>query len=97
MTKISALTVAAAVASALAFSAATSIPAAAQGKHKCYGVSKAGQNDCAPASGAHSCAGQSKVDFDGGDWKGVKDSAACSAMGGKDAPFKGKNPTAPKA
>jgi uncharacterized membrane protein len=29
---------------------------------KCYGVAKAGKNDC--ASGAHSCAGQSTKDFD---------------------------------
>lgn len=27
------------------------------GKEKCYGVAKAGKNDC--AAGAHSCAGQS--------------------------------------
>lgn len=30
---------------------------------KCYGVSKAGKNDCAGA--AHACAGQSKVDAGG--------------------------------
>ena len=97
MTKLTALSVAAAVASALAFSAATSIPAAAQGKFKCYGVAKAGQNDCANAAGTHSCAGQSKADYDGGEWKGVNDAAACTAMGGKDKPFQGKNPTPPKS
>jgi len=32
------------------------------GKEKCYGVSKAGKNDC--AAGAHSCAGQSTKDGD---------------------------------
>jgi uncharacterized membrane protein len=33
---------------------------------KCYGVAKAGKNDCAGA--AHSCAGQSKLDAQGKDW-----------------------------
>jgi len=33
---------------------------------KCYGVAKAGKNDCAGA--AHSCAGQAKVDGGGKDW-----------------------------
>ena len=35
---------------------------------KCYGVVKAGQNDCGNAAGTHSCAGQSTVDGDGGEW-----------------------------
>ena len=26
-------------------------------KEKCYGIAKAGQNDCANISGTHSCAG----------------------------------------
>ncbi len=47
-------------------------PAAAQEKkEKCFGIAKAGQNDCASISGAHSCAGQSKVDMDKGEWKYV--------------------------
>jgi uncharacterized membrane protein len=40
-------------------------------KEKCYGVAKAGQNDCANLAGTHSCAGQSKVDNDPGEWKYV--------------------------
>ena len=32
------------------------------GKEKCFGVAKAGKNDC--AAGAHSCAGQSTRDGD---------------------------------
>ncbi|MGZ5858932.1 MAG: BufA1 family periplasmic bufferin-type metallophore, partial [Burkholderiaceae bacterium] len=28
-------------------------------KEKCFGVAKAGQNDCASSNGSHSCAGQS--------------------------------------
>ncbi|MFT6071551.1 MAG: putative membrane protein [Alphaproteobacteria bacterium] len=39
-------------------------PAAAEGgKEKCYGVSKAGKNDC--GAGRISCAGSAKVDADG--------------------------------
>ena len=32
------------------------------GSEKCYGVSKAGKNDC--AAGVHSCAGQGTKNFD---------------------------------
>lgn len=46
-------------------------PAAAAEKEKCFGIAKAGQNDCASISGVHSCAGQSKVDMDKGEWKFV--------------------------
>ena len=46
-------------------------PAAAADKEKCYGIAKAGQNDCANLSGSHSCAGQSKVDNESGEWKYV--------------------------
>lgn len=34
---------------------------------KCYGVSKAGQNDCAAGAGT-SCAGTSSVDYQGDAW-----------------------------
>lgn len=37
---------------------------------KCYGVSLAGQNDCAAGHGT-SCAGTSKVDYQGNAWKKV--------------------------
>jgi len=53
---------------------------------KCYGISKAGQNDCAAKNGSHSCAGQSKKDNDANDWKKVP-AGTCEKMGGKmDAP-----------
>jgi uncharacterized membrane protein len=41
------------------------------GKEKCFGVAKAGQNDCANLSGSHSCAGQAKVDNGPDEWKYV--------------------------
>ena len=62
---IKALTVAGAVATALATVAAT--PAAAQENEKCYGISKAGENDCAAGPGT-TCAGTSTVDYQGNAW-----------------------------
>jgi uncharacterized membrane protein len=35
---------------------------------KCYGIAKAGANDCASTTGSHSCAGMSKVDGDPSEW-----------------------------
>lgn len=42
--------------------------ASSEGKEKCYGVVKAGHNDCANASKTHSCAGHATTDADGGEW-----------------------------
>ena len=53
-------------------------------KEKCFGVAKAGQNDCANLAGTHSCAGQAKVDMDKGEWKYVA-KGTCEKMGGKTA------------
>lgn len=50
-------------------------------KEKCFGIAKAGQNDCASISGIHSCAGQSKVDSDKGEWKYVA-KGSCEKVGG---------------
>jgi uncharacterized membrane protein len=61
----------AAAAASLLSTMLVATPAAAQEKEKCYGVTKAGQNDCANLSGSHSCAGQSKVGDDAGEWKYV--------------------------
>jgi uncharacterized membrane protein len=61
----------AAAAASLMSLALVSVPAAAQDKEKCFGIAKAGQNDCASVTGAHSCAGQAKVDMDKGEWKYV--------------------------
>ena len=71
----------AAAAASLMSLAMVSVPAAAQEKEKCFGIAKAGQNDCASISGAHSCAGQSKVDLDKGEWKYVA-KGTCKDMKG---------------
>ena len=76
----------AAAATSLMSLALLSTPAMAQssGKEKCYGIAKAGQNDCASLSGTHSCAGQSKVDNGKDSWKYVA-TGTCKQMGGLSA------------
>jgi uncharacterized membrane protein len=71
----------AATAAAVMSLSMVSVPAAAQEKEKCFGIAKAGQNDCASVSGVHSCAGQSKVDMDKMEWKYVA-KGSCKAMKG---------------
>lgn len=61
--------------------AASHAAAADKGKDKCFGIAKAGQNDCANLSGTHSCAGQNKVDNDPGEWKYVA-KGTCKDMKG---------------
>jgi uncharacterized membrane protein len=52
-----------------------------KGMEKCWGVAKAGQNECGSNKTAHSCAGQSKKDYDPNDFKVVK-TGTCAQMGG---------------
>ena len=51
------------------------------GKEKCYGVAKAGQNDCASIIGSHTCAGQGKVAFDSREWRFVP-AGTCKQLNG---------------
>ena len=46
---------------------------------KCYGVAKAGKNDC--AAGAHACQGQSKLSGDGHDFVAVP-KGTCDRLNG---------------
>jgi uncharacterized membrane protein len=71
----------AAAAASLLTTLLVAAPAAAQEKEKCYGVTTAGQNDCANLSGSHSCAGQSKVGSDANEWKYVA-KGTCAGMKG---------------
>lgn len=48
---------------------------------KCFGVAKAGQNDCGGLSGLHSCKGSATTSYDPGDFKAVP-TGTCSKMGG---------------
>jgi uncharacterized membrane protein len=56
----------------------------AAGKEKCFGIAKAGQNDCANLSGTHSRAGQSKAENGADEWKYVA-KGTCAKLGGKSA------------
>ena len=47
-------------------------------KDKCFGISKAGQNDCAAGAGT-TCAGTSKRDYQGNAWKYVA-KGTCTAI-----------------
>lgn len=57
-------------------------------KEKCYGISKAGQNDCANLAGTHSCAGQAKTSNDVGEWRLVAKGTCKSLNGLSDAEAK---------
>lgn len=69
------------IAGALASALATGVvsTAAAASKEKCYGISKAGQNDCASSVAGSTCAGTQKVDYDPNGWKYVAE-GTCESM-----------------
>lgn len=75
------LIIATALASLLASGVSSTSFAADPSKEKCYGISKAGQNDCANLAGTHSCAGQSKTDNNIGEWKLVA-KGTCKSLSG---------------
>lgn len=74
----------AAAAASLLSTMLVATPAIGQEKEKCYGVAKAGQNDCSNLSGSHSCSGQSAVTGDAGEWKYVA-KGTCVGMKGMTA------------
>ena len=52
---------------------------------KCYGIAKAGKNDCASA-GSHSCGGTSKIDGDPQSWIYVPEGYCERIVGGSKTP-----------
>jgi len=77
--------IAAALASVCAASATTAMAADKKDQEKCYGIVKAGQNDCAAANGSHGCSGQAKADNEPHEWKYVA-KGTCEKTGGKTTP-----------
>ncbi|MDQ2988971.1 MAG: DUF2282 domain-containing protein [Pseudomonadota bacterium] len=77
--------IAAALATVCAGASAADKPATEAAQEKCFGVAKAGQNDC--ATGAHGCAGQGKTDKASTEWKMVA-KGTCEKAGGKLTPAK---------
>ncbi|MFL6673927.1 MAG: DUF2282 domain-containing protein [Massilia sp.] len=80
---------AAALASVCATSAVSAaddqMPAVKPDQEKCFGVVKAGQNDCGTAT--HGCAGQAQADNEPAEWQFVA-KGTCKKLGGK--PGEGK-------
>jgi uncharacterized membrane protein len=72
--------VASALTAVLAISQGAAI-AQDSGKEKCFGVAKAGQNDCANLADTHVCAGLSTVDNGPTEWKYVA-KGTCKDMKG---------------
>jgi len=56
--------------------------AEASKKEKCYGVAKAGMNDCGSLDGTHSCAGLAKVDAATTEWVLVPEGTCDKIVGG---------------
>jgi uncharacterized membrane protein len=71
------------VASLLSSAYADPVPQPA-GSEKCYGVAKAGKNDC--AAGAHSCAGQSTKSGDKSSYVYLPSGACEKLVGGSTSP-----------
>lgn len=85
------MAIASAFAAAVAGSAWMSAqkPAQTQGAsvktEKCYGIARAGKNDCA-STGANSCAGTSKVDGDKKAWIALPEGYCDRIVGGSKTP-----------
>lgn len=61
-------------------SIAADVPDPAQSE-KCYGIAKAGQNDC--STSAHTCSGEAKVDGDKSEWLYVPNGLCNKIVGGR--------------
>lgn len=59
-------------------------------KERCFGIAKAGQNDCANLSGSHSCAGEAKADNAVDEWKYVAKGTCKDLKGFTEAEAKAK-------
>jgi uncharacterized membrane protein len=66
--------------------ASTSVAADKPEMEKCYGVVKAGKNDC--AANGHACAGQAKTDRAAGEWLSVPKGTCERLAGGSVTPPK---------
>jgi len=74
--------IAGAVALAISGAASTKANAIEADKEKCYGVVKAGHNDCGVSDGSHSCMGQATVDGAGVEWLAVPAGLCEKLVGG---------------
>lgn len=85
---------------AAALASVCAVPAAATDQmgtpkgdqERCYGVAKAGQNDCGTAT--HGCAGAATTDNDPAEWKFVA-KGTCTKLGGSLKPASTEKATEP--
>jgi len=73
-----------ALAAVIAIGAISAHAADEKGTEKCYGIAKAGKNDC--ASNGHSCAGQSKAQANGKEWVKLPAGTCDRIVGGSTSP-----------
>jgi uncharacterized membrane protein len=77
----------AAVGGVIALASMTPVSAADEANtEKCYGVAKAGKNDC--AGGKHACSGQSTKDRDANEWIKLPKGTCERLVGGSLTPAK---------
>lgn len=70
----------------LAASAGSALAADRPPMEKCYGIAKAGKNDCASKTAAHACAGQSTKDGDKSSFLLVPKGTCNKIVGGSTTP-----------
>ncbi|MBT4521596.1 MAG: DUF2282 domain-containing protein [Halieaceae bacterium] len=61
---------------------ANAVPDQPKAWEKCYGIAKAGMNDCGSLDGKHSCSGQSTKDDDTNEWVYVPKGTCTKITGG---------------
>jgi uncharacterized membrane protein len=86
------LSTALAAALALALVPAAQAHGDLKGKERCYGIAKAGQNDCANLSGTHGCAGMAAKNNDPGEWKAVPNGTCKKLKGMTESQAQAKQP-----
>ena len=85
---ITAATCASVLAGAIAVTSTTAMAGEKDAKEKCYGVVKAGQNDC--QANGHSCQAQATTDNDGAEWLLVPEGLCERLAGGSLSPIMAK-------
>jgi uncharacterized membrane protein len=76
----------AAIGSLLVMGLSSNAMAADSKTEKCFGIAKAGKNDCASSKSAHSCAGQASKNNDSADFVVVPQGTCDKITGGMTAP-----------
>jgi len=84
--KLVMLALAAVVSTGLTVASGQAMAAGKMKMEKCYGIAKAGMNDCGGKGTGHSCQGQSKVNGEKNDWLMVPKGTCNKIVGGSTTP-----------